>query len=190
MDVKRFSSVLRNMTAPLEGRVLLMIGRGVLKALGEGNHLRAKHGGLGDEVMDNREVFHDYGFTAMAHAGAEVIFACLAGNRSRSVVLRIADARYRLDGLKAGEVAIYDDLGQSIHLTREGIVVKGAGLPVTIKDTPKVRAECSLFECTGDIIDRCDSGGKAMAAMRASHNSHVHRENDNGGPTDTPMEQV
>ncbi len=38
----------------------------------------------------------------------------------------MSDRRYRLKGLQTGEVAVYDDQGQSVTLTREGIVVDGA----------------------------------------------------------------
>lgn len=191
MDMKALGRAIKTLTKPLEDRVSLMIGRGVLRALSEGDHLLAQHGGFAGELLDGREVFHDYGFTAKAHPGAEVLFACLAGNRSRSVALAIADARYRLKNLKNGEVAIYDDLGQSVHLTRDGIVIKGAGKPVIITGTPKVRAETPMLECTGEIKDRCDTPqGRTMAAMRARHDDHVHRENDNGGPTDPPSEAM
>lgn len=190
MDVKDIARTMKALIAPLETRVLLTIGRGVLLALSEGNHLRARHGGFAGEDMENREVMHDYGFTSRAHAGAEVVYGCLAGNRSRSVVLRIADARYRIP-VEDGEVAIYDDLGQSVHLTRDGIVIKGAGLPVTITDTPKLRAETPMLECTGEIKDRCDSPeGRTMSSMRDTYDEHVHRENDNGGPTDPPTEAM
>lgn len=193
MDVKALARAVRTLTAPIENRVLLMIGRGVLHALGdaEGDHLRVKHGAFADETLEDREVFHDYGFTAKPHQGAEVLFACLSGNRSRSVVIRIADRRYRLADLKDGEVAIFDDQGQTVHLTRDGIVIKGAGQPVIITDAPKVRAETPLLECTGDIKDRCDSpDGRSLREMRSTFKDHVHPENDNGGPTDPPTEAM
>lgn len=96
----------------------------------------------------------------------------------------VADRRYRLQGLKTGEVALYDDIGQCVHLTRGGILIKGAGLPMVITDTPKLRVEAPI-ECTGDITDNAESGGSSMAAMRAVYNNHDH-PGDSGGTTSKP----
>ena len=98
----------------------------------------------------------------------------------------VSDRRYRLKGLARGEVAVYDDQGQSVTLTRAGIVVNGGGKPIVFKNAPKARFEMSI-ESTGDIRDRCDSGGKSMAEMRLTYNGHTHKENgDGGGTTDAP----
>ncbi|PND29703.1 baseplate assembly protein, partial [Achromobacter pulmonis] len=73
----------------------------------------------------------------------------------------------------------------SVHLTRAGIVIDGAGKPVTITNAPKVRAETDLLECTGEIRDRCDSGGRAMSEMRETYDGHDH-PGDSGGTTGKP----
>lgn len=53
-----------------------------------------------------------------AHAGAEAVVLFPSGDRSHGVVISVADRRYRLKGLKSGEVAIYTDEGDSIILKR------------------------------------------------------------------------
>lgn len=35
----------------------------------------------------------------------------------------VADRQFRLKNIAPGEVALYDDLDQKVHLTREGIIV-------------------------------------------------------------------
>ena len=45
------------------------------------------------------------------------------GNRSHGVAFVTGDRRYRLYKLVDGEVALHDDLGHQVHLTRDGIVV-------------------------------------------------------------------
>ncbi|ELD9175005.1 baseplate assembly protein, partial [Escherichia coli] len=86
-------------------------------------------------------------------------------------------------GLKTGEVALYDDQGQSATLTRAGIVVDGGGKVITFKNAPKARFEMPI-ESTGQITDLCDSTGQTMAAMRVAYNGHKHKEN--GSITDVP----
>lgn len=108
------------------------------------------------------------------------------GDRSHGMAVIVADRRYRLKGLARGEVAIYDDQGQSVTLTRGGIVVDGGGKPIVFKNAPKARFEMPI-ESTGDIKDYCDGSGKTMAQMRVTYNGHTHKENgDGGGTTDKP----
>lgn len=107
------------------------------------------------------------------------------GDRSHAVVVTVSDRRYRLKGLQTGEVAVYDDQGQSVTLTREGIVVDGAGKTITFRNAPRARFEMDL-EVTGQVKDLCDSGGTTMSAMRLAYNGHRHRENGQGSNTDKP----
>lgn len=50
------------------------------------------------------------------------------------VAICVADRQYRLVGLAAGEVAIYDDLGQTITLKRDHIHVKSPKVVVESDD--------------------------------------------------------
>ena len=139
---------------------------------------------LAGEVKDGVEHLEPYGYTSHPLRGAEGVAVFPGGDRSHGVVIVVADRRYRLQGLKPGEVALHDDQGQCVHLTREGIVVKGAGKPITITEASKLRVECPI-ECTHDITDRVDGGGSSMAAMRDTYNDHDHSD-PHGGNTDKP----
>ncbi|MCB2200887.1 phage baseplate assembly protein V [bacterium] len=70
-------------------------------------------------VREKVERFAEYGFASHPKAGAEVVVVHAGG---REVVIAVEDARYRLKGLEAGEVALYDDLGSKVHLKRGGII--------------------------------------------------------------------
>lgn len=144
---------------------------------------------LAREDKDGMEHMEGYGLTARAHPGAEVLAGFLGGDRSHGVVLVVADRRYRVTGLASGEVCLYDDIGHQVLLGRDGIVIKGGGQPVLITDTPTVRIEADI-DATGEIRDRCDSGGRTMADMRDTYNGHTHPENDSGGPTDSPNQEM
>lgn len=93
---------------------------------------------LADEPAESLEHFEPYGYTSKPHKGAEVLAMFFDGDRSHGVVIVAADRRYRLKGLADGEVALHDDLGQKVHLTRAGIVIDGGGLPVAIINAPTV----------------------------------------------------
>ena len=82
---------------------------------------------LADEIRDDLEHVEPYGFSSEPHPEAEAFTLFFDGDRSHGIVFTIADRRYRLKPLKTGEVAIFDDLGQKVHLTREGLEVYTPG---------------------------------------------------------------
>ena len=137
---------------------------------------------LADEAKDDIEHVEPYGLTACPHPGAEHVTLFFGGDRSHGVVIVVADRRYRLQGLAAGEVALYDDLGQKVHLTRGGIVIDGAGLPMTIQNTPHLTADTAQFTLTGDLAvqGKIDAVGDVTAGT-ISLIDHVHSGITPGG---------
>ena len=144
---------------------------------------------LDGETLANVKRVEMYGYSYLPHGGCQAYMFFPSGDRSYGVALVLGDKQYQLE-LRHGEVALHDDLGQKVHLTRDGIVIEGGGLPMTLRDTPLIRCETERLECTGDILDNCDSGGRSMASMRNVYDEHTHPENDGGGPTDEPIERM
>jgi len=152
--VSDFASLLR----PFHNRINNMLARGKLSSVKADAKMQVLQLQLLDgEVKDRLEHFEPYGFSSHPNPGsAEAAVMFLDGDRSHGVVLVVADRKYRMKGMKQGEVSIKDDLGQTVHLTRDGIVVKGAGLPMTFEETPSVtfkadsfvRFETPRVECT------------------------------------------
>lgn len=143
---------------------------------------------LAGEVKDNVEHMEPYGFTSAPHPGAEGVAVFPGGDRSHGVVVVVADRRFRLKGLKPGEVALHDDQGMCVHLTREGPVIKAAGKPILFTDASKARFECPI-ESTGNITDNVDENGKSMAGMRATYDGHDHPD-PHGGTTQEPNQKM
>lgn len=172
------------MIGPFARRLGNMIARGTVAAVSAGSKMQGLQLRLlADEVKDGLEHFEPYGFTSHPGAGAEAVALFLDGDRSHGVVVVVADRRYRLTGLQAGEMAIHDDQGQKVHLTRTGIVIDGAGLPVSITNTPLVTHDAPLVRMTGDLAvagnivaqgDIADHGNKTMSGMRDTYNGHRH----------------
>lgn len=117
----------------LSGRLASSIIRGVVSLVDDDTKMQMLQVGLrANEVRDDIERFQQYGFTAHPHPGAECLALGVGGNREHTVVIAVDDRRYRLTSLVQGEVALYDDLGQTLILKRTGIEV--TGLNVTIKE--------------------------------------------------------
>lgn len=173
------SAALRAFVRPIWRRVLLLLSRGTVNLVDDKTGLQEiQINLLRDETRDGLERFQEYGFTSVPHPGAEALAAFLGGNRDHGVILAAADRRYRVKGLKTGEVAIYTDEGDVIHFLRgREILVKSGGL-VRMK-APLVRIEGNL-EVTGEVTDRVDEDGCTMEFIRNRFNAHVH-SNPEGG---------
>ncbi|HFK2693717.1 TPA: phage baseplate assembly protein V [Kluyvera ascorbata] len=176
--------------ANLQRQVLGLIGRAVVKSINAASKCQMIDVELlAGQLKSGIEYLEPYGFTSRAKSGAEAVVLFPDGDRSHAIAITVSDRRYRLKGLKTGEVALYDDQGQSVTLTRNGIVVDGGGKIITFKNATKARFEMDL-DVTGQVKDLCDSGGLTMSAMRISYNGHRHKENGQGNNTDAPDKQM
>lgn len=167
-------------------RLQLMVAQGVVTMVGQ-DKIQAMV--LDGEVLSNIKRVEPYGFSHRPHTGAQAYLVFPNGDRSQGIALIVGDRQYNLE-LKDGEVALHDDMGQKVHLTRTGIVVDGAGKPITLQNAPEVIADVPVLKCTGDIIDNAGRGGVSMADMRAAYNDHGHKENGQGSTTDKPNQAM
>lgn len=170
------------MTGQIFRRLQLLVAQGTAFLVGQ-DKMQGK--ALDGEVLPNIKRVEPYGFSHRPHAGAQPYMVFPNGDRSFGIALIVADRKYNLV-LQPGEVALHDDQGQKVHLTRNGIVVDGAGKPITLTNAPEVFADVPLLKCAGDIIDNAGSGGVSMAEMRTAYNGHGHKENGQGNTTDKP----
>jgi len=116
---------------PLARRLRLMASRAVLSLISDAPGVQVVQVRLLDgEVRGGIERMQNYGFTSVPLPGAEGVYLSLGGDRDHGVVIVADDRRYRVKGLAAGEVAIYDDQGQKIVLYRDRIEVEGAKIVV------------------------------------------------------------
>jgi phage baseplate assembly protein V len=137
------SAGLTRLMQPLRDRMQNMIGRAILSAVNDDSMLQTLQIELtADEAQDGVEHFQPYGFAYHPLAGGEAIALFPGGLRSHAVILSVSDRRYRLKALQGGEVALYDDLGQKLHLTRDGIMIESAiGVTIATEGDFTVTAE-------------------------------------------------
>jgi phage gp45-like len=92
-----------------------------------------KLNGFAGEAMQTIEHANPYGFSTYPKGPSMVggvkryavaFMSFLTGNRSHGVAQQISDRRFRLYNKKEGEVALHDDQGQWIYLTRNGVLAK------------------------------------------------------------------
>jgi phage gp45-like len=137
------------------------------------------------DTRDRTGMMQGYGFSSRPHPGADAAYFCLGGDKSKMVIIQTHDQRYMFV-LAEGEIAMHDDLGQSVHLTRTGTVINGGGMPLTIINAPIVTQNGDLH-VTGDIIDQTGTNAHTVAQMRSIYNAHTHGGVQSGSAhTSTP----
>lgn len=166
----------------LKNRIFLLVGRAVLHAVAQGGGRQMiQFTALKGEIKDGVERMQQYGFNSEPLAGASVLFASISGNRDHPIAFAVDDPRFRPTDWEPGDSGLFNDAGTIIRIKGDEILIKAA---------TKIRIETPRLEVTGDIIDQVDGDGQSMRSMRETYNIHVHPENDSGGPTDQPNQQM
>ena len=164
---------LARMLAPLHRRMMLAVGRAVLRAVDDSGDLqRLQLTLLSEETRGEVERLQGYGFTAVPIAGAEVIVVSVGGNRDNPVAIALDDRRFRPSGLEPGEVCLFSRRAdQRVILKADGTVLIQA---------PKLRIEAPEVEIAGDVTVTGD-----VTAGAISLRNHVHRPVGNAPTPDT-----
>ena len=124
-----------------------MILRGIVKLVDASKLMQSLQvESLKDWPDDDTEHFEPYGFTAHPFEGAEGLMLEIGGDPDHQVVICVADRQYRLTGLAEGEVALYDDQGQKVHITRTGIVVE------TTNDVTVTAGGAVSIDATAEVL--------------------------------------
>lgn len=140
------------------------------------------------ETVDSIPRMTEFGFTSHLPQGSDVLVLFVGGDRSNAAALASNHAASRPIGLAEGESAVFNQVGIKIYLSTSGLVIEGAGLPITVNNAPTVTINASTqvqlntanllvsgnIVANGDITDNAGAVGKSMASMRQSHNSHEH----------------
>lgn len=151
--------IIRKAIAPIQRRIMLAVGRAVLKAIRDDKGMQeAKIGLLAGELRDRVERMQEYGFTSVPLEGCEAAVMFVGGDRGHGLIVATDDRRYRKKGLQPGEVALYTDEGDYILLKRGRImeVVAGTKLDVTAPEvvvtaSSKVTLDTPQTELTGAL---------------------------------------
>lgn len=146
-----------------------MLARGTLVlATSAGKLQRLQMRLLAGEIHDDMEHFEAYGFTSHPLPGAEGIAAFIGGDRSHGVMLVLGDRRYRLQALAPGEVALYTDEGDKVHLKR-GRVIDIETTTLNIRASTAVNIDSPVINQSGRIVSQGD-----QIAAGISQVQHVH----------------
>jgi phage baseplate assembly protein V len=160
--------------------------------------------GIDGEALNGVERYQNYGITSVPLNGTEGIAVPIGGDRSHMVLVSVDDRGTRKKGLKPGEVAIYSENGDYIHLKNDNKIdiktkehktdaeveaeiksptlgLKGAiAVEAYAGGATTVRIKGTLY-VDGDIIVTGD-----VVAGGVSLRNHTHT-GDSGGNTSKPL---
>lgn len=162
----------------LAQKLQAVIGVGKITFVDDSGQVQLDQVAIGPlEIHDGAPNSQQYGFASNPPLGTDAVMVFIGGDRSNGVIIATGNQQYRLKGLASGDAALYDSRGQSVWLTAAGIVVNGAGLPVTIKNSPTVTLPdtTTLEVPNGDVI-----------ASGISLKNHTHSD-PQGGTVGAPQ---
>lgn len=185
-------AAIQQMLQPVKNRMALMISRAVLSSLADGEGLQLVQVKVrgDDDVHDRAERYQNYGLTTVPLAGAECIVVAVGGITSHLAILGIDDRRHRPKNLKAGEVMLYDHLGQYFHFKEDGSWELNAVTAGKIVAPAGLEIDAPFLHCTGEIKDRVATGGKSMSEMRGIFDGHDHGGIEPGAGTTADPNQA
>lgn len=144
MKANDIISFFQRATHPMKQRILLMIGRGIIKSTDDAKPIQEiQTSVLAGETMEKVPHLGHFGFASRAPKNSECIVVALGGNRENLAIIATENRTVRFKNLAEGESAIYTDDGTYIHLKKNG--------QVEIKTATKVKVDAPDAEFTGNV---------------------------------------
>lgn len=172
---------------------LVRIGKIALVSSGKTQSLQVET--TRGETLDNVKFIEPYGFTAVPLNGAETVVLNIGANGGNPVAVVAGGRLFRLQDLKQGEVALYTDEGDKIHLKRGHEIVLKTTKFVIDADEIQMNGKVSISKTLNveeNIKSKAEIADKTgnMTAIRSIFDAHTHKDSTNAPTTPplTPME--
>lgn len=162
---------------PLQSRLMSMVSRAVVRTVTDSFKMQTVQVSTDvGNVNNDRERYQNYGNTSVPlppdadGKGAEAIIVSNNGNPDDGIVIVVDDRRYRLTGLTAGEVAMYDDLGQFVKLGRSTLEVSTLATGNDIEVDPGAGQVLLAGggNAVGRVGDACQLGTCTLGGVHAA----------------------
>lgn len=115
---------IRKLVRPLRQQMLNIVARATVKLVNDAAGRQVVQLGVLDgETVDDGERFQNYGFSSVPVEGAEAVVVFPGGDRGHPIVIAVDGSGDRPTGLEPGEVAVYNNAGAKIVMTKDGDIV-------------------------------------------------------------------
>lgn len=168
---ERFQAELERLLAPIRTRIRNTIARAVVQLVDDGAKMQGLQiGVLAGETIDDAERVQQYGLTSVPLEGADAVVLFPNGDRGLPLVVAVDDKRHRPTGLKAGEVALYNNAGAQVVMKANG----------DIEVTPASGGEI-LAGGSASLATKAD-----LDALKTYLDEHTHTGVTTGGGSSGP----
>jgi len=134
--------LIQRVTKPIKTSVMMMIGRCVLLATTDDTGIQSlKVSVMAGEKMEDIERFQNYGLTSHVPDNSEGVMVFPMGNREHGICIVLDNRKFRLKSLAKGEVALYTDEGDSIHMKR------GNKIEINAVNEVKITTKKAIIDC-------------------------------------------
>lgn len=136
----------------LTNRVFALVKIGRVAAVDDTHYSQVVQVQLGNaQTVEIRKIGH-YGFAYNPPENSDAVVLALNGDTRNAFVVGTEFQAPRPRNLLPGESMLWDDQGQQIYLSREGIIIQSAGKPVTLEGDLFVTGNVSDYRGTLDML--------------------------------------
>lgn len=178
--------------APIQRKLAMMAARAAVKLVDDSKKRQILQVEiLKDELRDGVEHPQNYGFTSHPLDGSDAVIISVAGSREQCVAIVVDDRRYRLS-LEKGEVAMFDDQGNTIKILRDKIQINAVVECEIIAPTVRVTADDCIITANTQITGNVNIDGNITSTGTVKNNNvnigstHTHPHGDPAGTTSPP----
>lgn len=136
----------------------------------------------GRRIIDNVAHVMHFGFASAPPLEAELLLGAIGGDRSQTIAFGSNHQQSRPRDLEPGDSCLYDDRGQIVKLTKDGLLIDCAGLSAVIRNFSSLKVFGDI-QATGDVIARCDATSVSLNGLHDAYDAHAHLVNAIGQPT-------
>lgn len=177
MDRQSFSRMVR----PMQQAIARRAARVVARLVDDSTKMQLLQiGVMAGETAGGVERFQNYGFTSKPLAGAEGVVVFLGGGSDHPICIAMDDRRYRKIALAEGESAVYNHVGDFIHIKADGSISVKASASVDV-DAPEVTMTGNLT-----VAGNITSTSGDVVAGTISLKTHVHINGGGVGNSGAP----
>ena len=155
-------------------RIMMLIGRGRITGVddsGAVQKVQVNRGPASDSIRDRAPLAGLFGLTSNPPVGSDVIVLSVGGDFSNCVAIATNHQGLRPKGLSAGDVWIYDGVGQTVKLNAAGVTVTDQwGNTVAMAEGQMTLTHSAKVIVNAPAVELGGAGGAAVARVGDSVN--------------------
>lgn len=153
---------IKQVIAPLSRRVQLMVSRCKLSLINDTTATQSSQAEFfAGEIVDNAEIWQQFGLTSVAPSGSEGIALFVGGERKNPLIISTENKEHRkkFNQLKEGEVCLYSGSGDSfslkdgnkVELKTKSLEVTSDGMKFDSKNSIELKTDKMNFDSNNSI---------------------------------------